>query len=200
MLKSLQSETGFAVCARRMRRAWESAQRAAMRGVEPLAIAAIMFLLTRAEILMRASPLAVAGLCAVAVSGRSAAAAVAGCLLGALRLPLSGISLLPVIACAMALGVEFVLSLIPMAGKIDAETRASAVAGFACLPRGRSSGCGRRTGGSVPAVSRGRFSRGGAGGTGIARRRAHVRVSPGSGRCESLRGSHTCNDVGRRAL
>ncbi len=133
MLKSLQSETGFAVCARRMRRAWESAQRAAMRGVEPLAIAAIMFLLTRAEILMRASPLAVAGLCAVAVSGRSAAAAVAGCLLGALRLPLSGISLLPVIACAMALGVEFVLSLIPMAGKIDAETRASAVAGFACL-------------------------------------------------------------------
>ena len=126
-------ETGFAAAARRVRWAQVSARRLAMRCVEPMVIAAIMFLLTRAEILLRASPLAVAGLCAVAVSGRSAAAAVVGCMLGAFRLPLSDVSLMPVIGCALALGGEFVLSLIPAAEKIEAETRVSAVAGFACL-------------------------------------------------------------------
>ena len=57
-----------------------------------------MFLAMRAELLLRASPLAVALMAAGLAAGESAGALVAGCLLGMLRLPLTRVPLLPALS------------------------------------------------------------------------------------------------------
>ena len=104
--------------------------RAALR---PAALAAMMFLAMRAELLLRASPLAVALMAAALAAGESAGALVAGCLFGMLRLPLTDIPLLPALSCAGVLAVELTLELLPPARRWHADTRASLTAGLAAL-------------------------------------------------------------------
>ena len=104
--------------------------RAALR---PAAMAILMFLAMRAELMLRASPLAAALMAAGLTAGESAGALVAGCLMGMLRLPLTEIPLLPALSCAGVLGVEFSLELLPAARRWQADGRASMTAGLAAL-------------------------------------------------------------------
>ena len=104
--------------------------RAALR---PAALAAMMFLAMRAELLLRASPLAVALMAGALAAGESAGALVAGCLVGMLRLPLTDIPLLPALSCASILAAELTLELLPPARRWQADTRAALTAGLAAL-------------------------------------------------------------------
>ena len=125
MLRALQWERGADAAARL--RAW------ARRAGRPAALAAMMFLLMHAGLLMGLSPMAPALLAAGLAANESAGALVAGCLLGMLRLPLREIPLLPVISCAMVLAAELLLPLLPPVRRWAAETRISLAAGFAVL-------------------------------------------------------------------
>ena len=104
--------------------------RAAMR---PAALGALMVLMMRAELLLRASPLAVALMAAALTCGESAAALVAGCLIGMLRLPLTQIPLLPALSCAGVLAAELSLELLPPARGWQPDSRASLMAGLSAL-------------------------------------------------------------------
>ena len=83
--------------------------------LRPAALGVLMFLAMRAELLLRASPLAVALMAAGMAAGESAGALVAGCLVGMLRLPLTDIPLLPALSCAGVLAMELTLELLPPA-------------------------------------------------------------------------------------
>ena len=104
--------------------------RAALR---PAALGALMFLAMRAELLLRASPLAVALMAAALAAGEGAGALVVGCLVGMLRLPLTQIPLLPTLSCAGVLAVELSLDLLPAARRWQPDSRASLTAGLAAL-------------------------------------------------------------------
>ena len=95
MLRVLQWERGLG--------AMQRLRALGRRALRPAALTGAMFLMMRAELLMRASPLAAALMAAGLAAGESAAALVAGCLLGALRLPISDAALLPAICCAAVL-------------------------------------------------------------------------------------------------
>ena len=104
--------------------------RAALR---PAALSALMFLAMRAELLLRASPLAVALMAGALIAGESAGALVAGCLVGMMRLPLTEIPLLPALSCAGVLAAELTLEFLPIARRWQPDTRASLTAGLAAL-------------------------------------------------------------------
>ena len=125
MLRVLQRERGLGAMQR-----LRALARCALR---PAALTAGMFLMMRAELLMRASPLAAALMAAGLAAGESAAALAAGCLLGALRLPLTEAALLPAICCATVLTEELVCSLAPALKRGAEETRVSLVAGLGVL-------------------------------------------------------------------
>ncbi len=125
MLRVLQMDKGASIAARM--------RDLARRIGRPVALAGVMFLLMRAELLMRAAPLAAAGLAAGLAAGESAAALVAGCLLGAIRLPLRNGTLLPLICCAAVLAGELMCALIPQAKRGAPETQVSLVAGLSVL-------------------------------------------------------------------
>ncbi len=117
---------------------WEKSASVATRAValleslwRPVTLAAMMFFCMRAELLLRTSPLAVALLAAGLASSQSAAALVAGCLLGMFRLPLQEISLLPAVSCAILLAVELLMSFFPW--RWTQEVRVSLLAGFSTL-------------------------------------------------------------------
>lgn len=101
--------------------------------LRPMLLAGFMFLLMRAELLYGCAPLAAALLAAGLAAGESPAALVLGCLLGALRIPLNAISLLPAACCAAVLLGEVLLSLLPAARRAAPETRVCALAGFSVL-------------------------------------------------------------------
>ena len=101
--------------------------------LRPAALGALMFLAMRAELLLRASPLAVALMAAALAAGESAGALVAGCLVGMLRLPLTQIPLLPALSCAGVLAVELSLELLPAARRWQPDSRAALTAGLAAL-------------------------------------------------------------------
>lgn len=103
------------------------------RLLKPVCLAAAMFFCMRAEILLRASPLAAALMSAGLAAGESAAALVAGCLLGMLRIPLSEVSLLPAVSCVLALAAELVLSFLPLKKRPAAETKCALFAGLCVL-------------------------------------------------------------------
>lgn len=103
------------------------------RILRPALLLSAMFLLMRAELFMRASPLAPALLAAGLAAGESVGALVAGCLLGMLRLPLSEISLLPAVSCVLVLAAELLFAFLPLARKWSAESRVSMVSGLAVL-------------------------------------------------------------------
>ena len=125
MLRALQWEKGGGVLARLRARA-----RVALR---PVAMTAMMFLMMRAELMLRASPMAAALMAAGLAAGESPAALVAGCLLGMLRLPLREAAVLPAVSCAAVMGVELLLPLLLRARSWARETRASMTAGLAVL-------------------------------------------------------------------
>lgn len=125
MLRALQWEKGMGAAAR--------LEAMARRFLRPAALAGMMFLMMRAEMLLRASPLAAALLAAGLAAQQSPAALVAGVLAGMVRLPLREISLLPAVSCAAVLGLELLLPLIPIARRVAAETRVSLTAGFSVL-------------------------------------------------------------------
>ena len=101
--------------------------------LRPAALGTLMFLMMRAELLLRASPMAVALMAAALAAGESAGALVAGCLIGMLRLPLTQIPLLPALSCASVLAAELSLELLPMARRWQPDSRASLTAGLATL-------------------------------------------------------------------
>lgn len=101
--------------------------------VKPVCLAAAMFFCMRAELLLRASPLAAALMAAGLAVGESAVALVAGCLLGMLRLPLSEVSLLPAVSCVLVLAAELVLSFIPLRKQPVPETKCALNAGLCVL-------------------------------------------------------------------
>ena len=101
--------------------------------LRPLLMAGMMFLLMRAELLLRCAPLGAALLAAGLAAGENPAALVLGCLLGSLRFPLAAVSLTPAISCAAVLLGELILSLLPRVGQAAAETRICAIAGFSVL-------------------------------------------------------------------
>lgn len=103
------------------------------RLIKPVCLATTMFFCMRAEILLRASPLAAALMAAGLAAGEGAAALAAGCLLGMLRIPLSEVSLLPAISCVLALAAELILSFIPLKRQPTAETKCSLSAGLCVL-------------------------------------------------------------------
>ena len=113
--------------------AMDGLQALVRRAVRPTALMGAMFLLMRAELLMRIAPLAAALLAAGLAAGENPAVLVAGCLLGALRLPLGDSALLSAICCAAVLAGELLCSLIPAAKRGAPETRASLVAGLGVL-------------------------------------------------------------------
>lgn len=113
--------------------AMDGLQALVRRAVRPTALMGAMFLLMRAELLMRIAPLAAALLAAGLATGENPAVLVAGCLLGALRLPLGDSALLSAICCAAVLAGELLCSLIPAAKRGAPETRASLVAGLGVL-------------------------------------------------------------------
>ena len=125
MLRTLSYERHASVGAR-----LHALGRSALR---PAALGALMFLAMRAELLLRASPLAVALMAAGMAAGESAGALVAGCLLGMLRLPLTQIPLLPALSCASVLAAELSLELLPPARRWQSDSRASLTAGIAAL-------------------------------------------------------------------
>ena len=125
MLRVLQWERGSGAM-QRLRTLGRSALR-------PVLVSAAMFLLMRAELLLRASPLAAALMAAGLAAGESAAALVAGCLLGALRLPLTDAAGLTAICCAAVLTEELVCSLAPALKRGSEETRVSLIAGLGVL-------------------------------------------------------------------
>ena len=101
--------------------------------LRPALMMAAMFLMMRFELPMQLSPLAAALMAAGLASGESAAALVAGGLLGALRLPLTDAALLPAICCAAVLAGELICLLIPALKRGAEETRVSLVAGLGVL-------------------------------------------------------------------
>ena len=125
MLRVLQWERGLG--------AMQRLRALGRRALRPAALTGAMFLMMRAELLMRASPLAAALMAAGLAAGESAAALVAGCLLGALRLPISDAALLPAICCAAVLAGELICSMIPALKRGAGETRVSLVAGLGVL-------------------------------------------------------------------
>lgn len=125
MLRVLQLEKGAGTLA--------GARNFARRAARPAALAGMMFLLMRAQVLMGLSPLAAALLAAGLAAGDSAAALVAGCLLGAIRLPLRNVALLPLLCCAAVLAGEMLCMLIPRVKRGAPETRVSLVAGLGVL-------------------------------------------------------------------
>ena len=125
MLRALQWEKGAAAA--------ERLRVLARRALRPAAVAGMMFLLMRAELMLRASPMAAALFAAGLAAGESPAAMVAGCLLGMLRLPLRDAAVLPAVSCAVAMGVELLLSLLPGQRRWARETRVSLTAGLAVL-------------------------------------------------------------------
>lgn len=125
MLRALQWERGAA--------AVERLRALARRSLRPAAMAAAMFLLMRAELMLRASPMAAALLAAGLAAGENPAAMVAGCLLGMLRLPLRESAVLPAVSCAAVMGAALLLPLLPFQRRWDKETRVSLTAGLAVL-------------------------------------------------------------------
>ena len=101
--------------------------------LRPATLGVLMFLAMRTELLLRASPLAVALMAAGLTAGESAGALAMGCLAGMLRLPLSHAPLLPALSCAGVLGAELALELIPAAKRVQPDSRASLIAGLAAL-------------------------------------------------------------------
>ena len=125
MLRALQWEKGAAAAAR--------LRALARRALRPVAMAGMMVLLMRAELMLRASPMAAALMAAGLAAGESPAAMVAGCLLGMLRLPLRESALLPALSCAAVMGAELLLPLLPWRRRWARETRVSLTAGLAVL-------------------------------------------------------------------
>ena len=103
------------------------------RIMRPAAITAAMLLMMRAELLMRASPMAAALMAAALSAGESPGALVAGCLLGMFRLPVSRIALLPAVSCLLVLAQELLCGLLPFRPRWAPENRASLSAGLAVL-------------------------------------------------------------------
>lgn len=117
---------------------WEKAAPAPLQSLlrrimRPAAITAAMLLMMRAELLLRASPLAAALMAAALCAGESPGALVAGCLLGMFRLPVSRIALLPAVSCLLVLAQELLCGLFPFRPRWTAENRASLTAGLAVL-------------------------------------------------------------------
>lgn len=101
--------------------------------LRPTLMTAAMFLMMRFELPMQLAPLAAALMAAGLAAGENAAALVAGCLLGALRLPLTDSALTSAICCAAVLAGELICTLIPALKRGAEETRASLVAGLGVL-------------------------------------------------------------------
>lgn len=101
--------------------------------LRPACMAGMMFLLVRFEPMLRCSPLAAALLTAGIAAGEHPAPLVAGCLLGALRLPLGGASLQAPVSCALALIMELLLGMLPGRRRACPLSRAAAIAGLAQL-------------------------------------------------------------------
>ena len=105
----------------------------AARLLRPLVLLCGMFVLMRAEMLMDCAPFAAAWMAAGLAAGESAAALVLGCLLGMLHLPLTEISILPAVSCALVLGGELLCMSLPRLKQAAPESRVCALAGFAVL-------------------------------------------------------------------
>lgn len=103
------------------------------RILRTLIMAASMFFMMRAELLLRTSPLAAALMSAALTAGQSPAALVLGCLSGAFRLPLSQTALLPIISCALVLIQALLLELPPFRRRFQPENICSLSAGIAVL-------------------------------------------------------------------
>lgn len=102
-------------------------------GLRPGVVALAMLLMTRAELLLRASPLAAAWMAAALAAGERPGALVAGCLLGMVRFPLEDTILLPAISAALLLIQELIFSARPSGTRWEAENRISLAAGLAVL-------------------------------------------------------------------
>lgn len=109
--------------------AWERIGRL----LRPCAITAAMFLLMHGELAPGAAPLAAAMISAVLTAGESAAAAVLGCLLGMIRLPLAQSALLSPFICALVLALHLIGTWIPEKMLPGDAPRASLSAGLAVL-------------------------------------------------------------------
>ena len=103
------------------------------RILKETALAAVMFFCMRAELLLRASPLAAALMAGGLAAGQNPAALVLGCLLGMLRIPLANVSLLPAVSCMLALAAELMLSFLPLRKRPSAETKCALTAGICML-------------------------------------------------------------------
>ena len=101
--------------------------------LRPCCLAAAMFLLMRAEILMRASPLAAALMAAALAAGENPAACVLGCLLGMLRLPLYTVPLLNAFSCVILLMMQLGAALWTPKNFAPGEACVSFAAGTAAM-------------------------------------------------------------------
>lgn len=96
-------------------------------------LTAVMFFCMRAELLLRASPLAAALMAGGLAAGGNPAPLVLGCLLGMLRIPLSKVSLLPAVSCVLVLAGELISAFLPLKKRPSAETRCAFTAGICVL-------------------------------------------------------------------
>lgn len=103
------------------------------RSLRPVAMAIVMLLMTRAQLLMRASPLSAAWMAAALANGESPGALAIGCLLGIAHFPIEESALLPVISSALLLARQLLVTLFPFRVHKDSETCASMGAGLAVL-------------------------------------------------------------------
>ena len=103
------------------------------RILKGILLTAVMFFCMRAELLLRASPLAAALMAGGLAAGENPAFLVLGCLLGMLRIPLNKVSLLPAVSCVLVLAAELILSFLPMKKKFSAETKCALTAGICVL-------------------------------------------------------------------
>ena len=98
----------------------------------PAVMACFMLLLMRG-VIYGCAPMASALMAAGLAAGESAAALVLGCLLGMIRIPFAGISLLPAVSCAAVLAAELAFSALPRLKNSAPETRICGIAGFSVL-------------------------------------------------------------------
>ena len=99
----------------------------------PLLMAGMLFLMMHASLIPGHAPLAAALFAAALAANENLGALAAGCILGALRIPVRGSALLPAIACACILAGELLFSTLRALKKTQVQLRISILAGFGVL-------------------------------------------------------------------
>lgn len=100
---------------------------------KPIFQTTAMFFCMRAELILRASPMATALMAAGIAAGENPAFLAAGCLLGMLRIPLSQAALLPAIGCVLVLVTELLLSFLHPKKRMQGDAKYALIAGICVL-------------------------------------------------------------------